>query len=131
AGGSMLPVKRALHSLNPAEVASLLVSLPPTERNLVWETVSPEDDGEVLLHLPESIRASLIRQMDTAELVKAAEELEIDDLADLLESLPETVTQQVLRALDADDRARLEQVLAYEPNTAGGLMNTDTVTVRP
>jgi magnesium transporter len=130
-GGNMLPVKRALHALNPAEIAQLLVSLPPTERNLVWEMVSPEDDGEVLLHLPESIRAGLIRQMDTAELIKAAEELEIDDLADLLESLPETVTREVLKALDADDRARLEQVLAHEPNTAGGLMNTDTVTVRP
>ncbi|MEC9364426.1 MAG: magnesium transporter [Sinimarinibacterium flocculans] len=129
--GNMLPVRRALHALNPAEIASLLASLPPTERNLVWEMVSPEDDGEVLLHLPESIRAGLIRQMDTAELIKAAEELEIDDLADLLEGLPETVTREVLRALDADDRARLEQVLAYEPDTAGGLMNTDTVTVRP
>lgn len=130
-GGNMLPVKRALHALNPAEIAQLLVSLPPAERNLVWEMVSPEDDGEVLLHLPESIRAGLIRQMDTAELIKAAEELEIDDLADLLESLPETVTREVLKALDADDRARLERVLAHEPNTAGGLMNTDTVTVRP
>ncbi len=130
-GGNMLPVKRALHALNPAEIAQLLASLPPTERNLVWEMVSPEDDGEVLLHLPESIRVGLIRQMDTAELIKAAEELEIDDLADLLESLPETVTREVLKALDADDRARLEQVLAYEPTTAGGLMNTDTVTVRP
>jgi magnesium transporter len=130
-GGNMLPVKRALHALNPAEIAQLLVSLPPTERNLVWEMVSPEDDGEVLLHLPESIRTGLIRQMDTAELIKAAGELEIDDLADLLESLPETVTREVLKALDADDRARLEQVLAHEPNTAGGLMNTDTVTVRP
>ncbi|WP_370306728.1 magnesium transporter [Sinimarinibacterium flocculans] len=129
--GNMLPVRRALHALNPAEIASLLASLPPTERNLVWEMVSPEDDGEVLLHLPESIRTGLIRQMDTAELIKAAEELEIDDLADLLEGLPETVTREVLRALDADDRARLEQVLAYEPDTAGGLMNTDTVTVRP
>lgn len=131
AGGKMLPVKRALHALNPAEIANLLVSLPPAERNLVWEMVSPEDDGEVLLHVPESVRTGLIRQMDTAELIKAAEELEIDDLADFLEHLPETVTQQVLKALDADDRARLEQVLAHEPDTAGGLMNTDTVTVRP
>lgn len=131
AGGKMLPVKRALHALNPAEIANLLVSLPPRERNLVWDMVSPEDDGEVLLHVPESVRAGLIRQMDVAELVKAAEELDIDDLADFLEHLPETVTQQVLKALDADDRARLEQVLAYEPDTAGGLMNTDTVTVRP
>ncbi|MEW6169192.1 MAG: magnesium transporter [Pseudomonadota bacterium] len=131
AGGKMLPVKRALHALNPAEIANLLVSLPPAERNLVWEMVSSGDDGEVLLHVPDSVRAGLIRQMDVAELVKAAEELEIDDLADFLEHLPETVTQQVLKALDADDRARLEQVLAYEPDTAGGLMNTDTVTVRP
>ncbi|MES0872597.1 magnesium transporter [Sinimarinibacterium thermocellulolyticum] len=130
-GGNMLPVKRALHALNPAEIAEFLTSLPPSERNLVWEMVSPEDDGEVLLHLPESIRAGLIRQMDTAELIKAAEELEIDDLADLLEDLPETVTREVLKALDADDRARLEKVLAYDPDTAGGLMNTDTVTVRP
>lgn len=131
AAGSMLPVKRALHALNPAEIAKLLVSLPPRERNLVWEMVSPEDDGEVLLHVPDSVRTGLLRQMDTAELVKAAEELEIDDLADFLEHLPETVTQQVLKALDEDDRARLEQVLAHEPDTAGGLMNTDTVTVRP
>ncbi|HEY1076485.1 MAG TPA: magnesium transporter [Fontimonas sp.] len=131
AAGSMLPVKRSLHALNPAEIAKLLVSLPPPERNLVWEMVSPEDDGEVLLHVPDSVRAGLIRQMDTAELVKAAEELEIDDLADFLEDLPETVTQQVLKALDEDDRTRLEQVLAHEPDTAGGLMNTDTVTVRP
>ncbi len=85
---SMLPVKRSLHALNPAEIAKLLVSLPPRERNLVWEMVSPEDDGEVLLHVPDSVRTGLIRQMDTAELVKAAEELEIDDLADFLEHLP-------------------------------------------
>src|SRR3546814_5452516 len=72
-----------------------------------------------------------MRQMDVHELVAAAEELDIDDLADFVEHLPETVTRQVLKALDADDRARLEAVLAYEPDTAGGLMNTDTVTVRP
>jgi magnesium transporter len=86
---------------------------------------------EVLLHLPEDVRDGLIRQMDTAELVAAAEELDIDDLADFVDSLPETVTRQVMRALSDADRARLESVLVYEPDTAGGLMNTDTVTVRP
>src|SRR3546814_19322570 len=72
-----------------------------------------------------------MRQMDVHELVAAAEELDIDDLADFVEHLPETVTRQVLKALDADDRARLEAVLAYEPDTAGGLMNTAPVPVRP
>ncbi len=131
AGGRLLHARRTLHALNPGEIADLLESLPLRERNIVWDMVSPEDDGQVLLHLPDSIRQTLMRQMDTAELVAAAEELEIDDLADFVEHLPETVTQQVLKALDADDRARLEQVLAYEPDAAGGLMNTDTVTVRP
>lgn len=129
--GRWAPVKRLLASLNPAEVASLLASLPERERDLVWEMVDPEDDGEVLLHLPEDLREGLIRQMDTAELVAAAEELDIDDLADFVDSLPETVTQQVMRALSAADRARLEAVLVHDPDTAGGLMNTDTVTVRP
>jgi magnesium transporter len=131
AEGQLLRVRRALHALNPAEIADLLESLPPRERNVVWEMVSPEDDGEVLLHVAEGVREQLMQQMDTAELIAAAEELEIDDLADFVEHLPETVTQQVLKALDANDRTRLEQVLAHESDTAGGLMNTDAVTVRP
>lgn len=129
--GRLLPVKRSLAALNPAEIADLLAALPWAERKLVWDMVDPEDDGEVLLHLPEGVRDNLIRDMDTAELVAAAGELDIDDLADFVEHLPETVAQQVMLALDADDRTRLESVLAFEPDTAGGLMNTDTVTVRP
>jgi len=129
--GRLLRVKRSLQALNPAEIAGLLASLPPPERKVVWDMVDPEDDGEVLLHLADEVREGLMREMDVAELVAAAEELDIDDLADFVEHLPETVTQQVLKALDADDRTRLQAVLAHEPDTAGGLMNTDTVTVRP
>ena len=129
--GRWAPVRRQLASLNPAEVANLLAALPERERNLVWEMVDPAEDGEVLLHLPEDVRDDLIRQMDAAELVAAAEELDIDDLADFVDSLPETVTRQVMQALSDADRARLEAVLVHEPDTAGGLMNTDTVTVRP
>ncbi len=129
--GRWAPVMPLLASLNPAEIANLLSSLPERERNLVWEMVNPENDGEVLLHLPEDVREGLIRQMDTEELVAAAEDLDIDDLADFVDSLPETVTRQVMRALSDADRSRLETVLEYDPDTAGGLMNTDTVTVRP
>jgi len=129
-GGRMLAVRRALHALNPAELASLLESLPPRHRLLVWNMVERDDDGEVLLYLGDEVRASLMRQMDVAELVAAAGDLDIDDLADFVEHLPETVTQQIIKALDANDRTRLQRVLAYEPDTAGGLMNTDAVTVR-
>ncbi|MGB0955237.1 MAG: magnesium transporter [Panacagrimonas sp.] len=128
--GRMRPVRSALQALNPAEIAGVLSALPLPERLLLWEMVDHEDDGEVLLHLPEEIRADLVQRMDTVELVKAAGDLEIDDLADLIDGLPETVTRQVMQALSAADRARLEAVLAYEADSAGGLMNTDIVTVR-
>jgi magnesium transporter len=130
-GGRALTVKRSLHSLHPSEIALLVESLPRSERALIWGMVDPEDRGEALLHLTEGVREDLMQHMDVADLVAAAKGLPIDDLADFVENLPETVTQQVLRAMDARDRDRLEQVLAYEPDTAGGLMSPDIVTVRP
>ena len=57
--------------------------------------------------------------------------MDADDLADLLEDLPETLTQQVLRSMDTEHRMRVESILSYPSDSAGGLMNTDTVTVRP
>ena len=129
--GTMRQVHRLVNSLHPAEVASLLESLPPTQRELVWDLVDPELEGDVLVELNEEVRAGLIREMDTEELVAAAEGLEVDDLADLLRDLPENVNQQVLRSMDSQDRERLSSVLGFEADTAGGLMNTDTVSVRP
>jgi magnesium transporter len=130
-GGRALTVKRSLHALHPSEIALLVESLPRNERSVIWNMVDPEDRGAALLHLQEGVRDDLMQHMEVADLVAAAKNLPIDDLADFVENLPETVTQQVLRAMDARDRDRLEQVLAYEPDTAGGLMSPDIVTVRP
>jgi magnesium transporter len=129
--GTMRQVHRHVNAMHPAEIASLLESLPPAQRELVWELVDPELEGDVLVELNEEVRAGLIREMETEELVAATEGLEVDDLAGLLRELPEAVNQQVLRSLDAQDRERLNSVLAYEEDTAGGLMNTDAVSVRP
>lgn len=124
-------VHRLVNSMHPAEIASLLESLPPAQREVVWDLVDSELEGDVLVELNEEVRADLIRDMEAEDLVAAAESLELDDLADLLGDLPEHVHQQVLRSMDSRDRERLHAVLAYEPDSAGGLMNTDTVSVRP
>ena len=129
--GAGRQVHRLVNSLHPAEVASLLESLPPAQREVVWDLVDPELEGDVLVELNEEVRADLIREMDADELVAAAEGLEVDDLAGLLRELPETVNQRVLRSMDSQDRERLKSVLACDEDTAGGLMNTDTVSVRP
>lgn len=128
--GTVQQARRILSALHPAEIAHLLESLPPPQRQFVWELVDREDDGEVLLHVGDEVRAGLIEAMNHAELRSAAEGLDMDDLADLLADLPDAVTRQVLAGMDKQDRQRLEAVLSHDEDTAGGLMNTDTITVR-
>ncbi len=129
--GTLASVRKMLNALQPAEIAHLLESLPPRERELLWELVDEKVGGDVLLYVNDELRASLIREMEPEELVAAAEGLETDDLADFLHDLPDVVIQEVLQSMDEQDRQRLESVLSYPEDTAGGLMNTDTITVRP
>ncbi len=129
--GSLRSARLMIHSLHPAEVARLLESLPRRERAVLWEMVDPDDEGDILVEVADEVRDDLIRGMQTDELIAATDGMEFDDLADLLADLPEAVTQQVLQSLDKLDQERLEQVLAYDEDCAGGLMNVDIVTVRP
>ena len=129
--GRLRSARLMIHSLHPSEVARLLESLPRRERAVLWEMVDPDDEGDVLVEVADEVRDDLIRGMQTDRLIAATEGMEIDDLADLLADLPETVTGQVLTSLDKADQERLEQVLAYDEDCAGGLMNVDIVTVRP
>ena len=128
--GRLGPVRRLVNTLAPAEIGNLLESLPPGKRQVVWGLVDPEDDGEVLVHVGDEVRESLLADMDPDEIVAAVEDLDIDDLADLVEDLPDTVIDEVLKSMDRENRERLEQVLSYQEDTAGRLMNPDVVTVR-
>jgi len=129
--GGLRSAKMLVRSLYPSELARLLESVPPAERALIWEMVEPEREGDVLVELAEQVRDGLISGMKADQLIAATEGMELDDLADLLADLPEALTQEVLRSMDHQDRERLNQVLSYDEDTAGGLMNVDIVTVRP
>lgn len=130
ASGAAGKVRRLVHNLHPAEIGDLLESLPQGPRVILWELVDAEDRGEVLLHVNDEVRSGLIREMEPGELVAMTEGLDTDDLADLLADLPGAVIHEVLRAMDLQNRHRLEAVLSYPEDTAGGMMNIDTVTVR-
>ncbi len=129
--GRMRSARIMVNSLYPSEVARLLESLPLKQRAMLWEIVDSEIGGDVLVELAEDVRDGLIEGMATEELVAAADGMQVDDLADLLADMPEAVTQEVLQSLDKQDHERLKQVLAYDEESAGGLMNVDIVTVRP
>ena len=123
-------VRDILALLHPADIARLLESIPPQQRHPVWAMVDPQVAGEVLLEVSEAVRLDLIREMDSAQLVIAARALDIDDIADLIPDLSDEIIAAILFALDKQDRQRLDAVLSYPEDTAGGLMNVDTVTVR-
>ncbi|MGE0625243.1 MAG: magnesium transporter [Pseudomonadales bacterium] len=120
-----------LESMRPPELAVLLESTPPKVRSVLWELLDEEEQGQVVQYLHDDVQAEFLQNMNTEALVAASAELDTDDFADLLQQLPETVSAQVLASLDLSDRTRLEAVLSFPEDTAGGLMNTDTITVRP
>ncbi|MGI9294431.1 MAG: magnesium transporter, partial [Pseudomonadales bacterium] len=129
--GAFVQVRRMLNGLPAADIARLLESSPPKQRELLWQLVDSDKEGDVLHAIGDDVSAQLMRDMDTDKVVRIAEQLEPDDVADLLQQLPEAVIAKVLQAMNTQDRQRVEPVLTYREDTAGGLMNTDTITVRP
>jgi magnesium transporter len=129
--GSVDEVREMLNSLPAAGIAHLLESTPPKSRDVLWQLVGPESEGEVLQYLNEDLQSEILKELNAEEVVALTEGLETDDQVDILQQLPDQVTAEVLQAMDDQDRLRLEKVLSYPEDTAGGLMNTDTITVRP
>lgn len=117
--------------MRPVEVAHLLEKTPPRERRIVWNLLNPEIEGEVLQYLGEDLQSEIVSDLDATEILAMTESLEVDDLADILQQLPDTVMQEMLQNMDLQNRQRVEALLSYPDDTAGGLMNTDTVTIRP
>ena len=129
--GTFADVKRMLNGLPAADVAHLLESSPPKFRHILWQMVELENEGDVINELGDELRVHFLSDMDAAEVAQITEHLQDDDLADILQQLPDRITREVLDSMDHRDRARLEQVMNYPDDTAGGLMSTDTITIRP
>ena len=128
--GTAEQVRHLLASLHPAEIGDLLESLPHGPREILWELVDADDQGEALVAVNEEVRAGLIEGMETSKLVAIAGGLDTDDLADVLQDMPGAVIHELLRSMDKQNRHRLEAVLSFPEDSAGGLMDLDIVTVR-
>ena len=129
ASGTYTQVRQLINNLPGAEVAHLLERLRPVSGKR-----AAAQQGAGNRSAPVSGRGSpgrAPRNLSTDELVSLVEELDTDDLADLLQELPDHVTSQDMASLDEQNRERLEHVMSYPVDTAGGIMNTDVITVRP
>ena len=128
--GSLHQVRQMVKTLPAAAIAHLLESSPPKARSVLWQLLDKNAGGEVIQHLNEDLQGEFLREYNAAEVAELAAGLEPDDFADILQQLPQQVADEVLQAMDEQDRQRLEAVLSHDEDTAGGLMNTDTIAVR-
>ncbi|HSH97892.1 MAG: magnesium transporter [Methylophilaceae bacterium] len=127
---NLVELQKKLDALHPADVAYILEALPLEQRLDVWELVKAERDGEILLEVSDAVRQTLIADMDSEELLAAAEQLDTDELADLAPDLPKDVLQDLLESLDIQNRERLQSALGYDEDDVGALMDFDIVTIR-
>ncbi|PHS73753.1 MAG: magnesium transporter [Cycloclasticus sp.] len=129
--GALSLVRQQINSLHSAEIANLLESLPPNNRRIVWKLIDSELTGDILVEVNDEVRMGLIEHTDEHDLITAAASLETDDLADIFDDLPDVVLHQVVRSMSNQDRRRLQSVMLYDEDSAGGLMNPDMISIRP
>ena len=123
--------KQQIKDLHPGEIALLLEAIQPKDRSVLWPSIEISIQGEILKEVSEDVQSQLISEMTVDSLVKATEKLDTDDLADIVPNMPESAVHSLLLTLDFKHRERLNKILSYPEDSAGGLMNTDFITVRP
>ena len=128
---SLNQIKRMVSNMNPSEIAHSLESLPPQERKLLWSMIETHEEGEIISELNDEIQKELIAEISPEELIEIIADLELDEIVDILQTLPERTTENILAGMSQTDRKRIQEALVYPEDSAGGLMNTDIISVRP
>ena len=128
---SINQIKRLLDKMNSAELAHCLESSPPKQRKFLWSLIDNEDEGDVLADLGDEIQQELLLEISNEELSEVVSDLELDEIVDILQHLPEKRMNMILGKMSSRDRQRIEEALIYPEDSAGGLINTDVISVRP
>jgi magnesium transporter len=129
-GSADAELQALLDGLHPADLADVFESLPLQDRLAVWQLIRSDRDGDILLEVSDSVRESLIADMDDREILAAVEPLDADELADLVDDLPTEVLPELMASLDAQDRERVQAAMSYKDDQVGALMDFDMVTIR-
>ena len=128
---SLNQIRQLINKMTAPEIAHALESSPPKQRTLLFSLLKTEEEGDVLFELGEEIQQDLVSNISNEELTEAVKELELDEIVDILQNLPEERMSKILENMSMVDRRRIQIGLNYSDNTAGGLLNTDVISVRP
>ena len=128
--GTASDVAAVLADISPGDIAHLISSSPPLTRDELWTLLDHEQEADVLNELPDDIRNTFLAELQPEAVAEIISQLDDDDVADILHELPQADTDKILGSLTDDDRDRFETALSYPDDVAGGLMSTDTLTIR-
>ena len=126
----LLKIKQLISNMSTGEIAHCIESSPPEQRQIIWSVIDVSIEGDVLGELGEEIQKDLLSEIDNDELSKLISDLELDEMVDIIQNLPESRMQFLLSSMSAIDRDRIRLVLEYPEDSAGGLLNTDTISVQ-
>ena len=128
--GALGDVAGILTDMSPGDVAYFIASSPPDYRDVLLGFLEPEQEALVVNELPDELRNAALADRAPEAVAEIVEQLDDDDVADILHELPDDLTGRVLASLDEQYRQRLQTVLSFSDDSAGGLMSTDIITIR-
>jgi magnesium transporter len=114
-----------LEDLHPADLAEMMEELSPAERQGIIASLDEETAAAVLAELDQRLTTQIVEKLDPEKAADILEEMAPDAAADLLADLPKETTEEILEEMPNQEAREARQLLAFDPSTAGGMMNTD------
>ncbi len=121
--------REQMADLHPADLAQILADVPSAHVQTVLDTLDTETAGEAIHELEPELRTRIISQLDSEQASDILEEMAPDEAADVLGDLPEEKAQDLLGLMDEEEAEDIQELMEHEDDTAGGLMNTELLTI--
>jgi len=123
--------RRAMAEVHPSDLAGILEDLDRRERAVLFRDLPIEFAADALEESEPGLQRELLRMVEPAKAADIVEEMQPDDAAELLSELPKEQTAEILAAMDPPDARVVEELLTYDENTAGRMMNTEFLRLQP
>ena len=120
-----------LATMNPSDIAAVFAGMEYKEIILMYRLLPKELAAETFVEMEVDDQEALIKSFSDAELKEVLDELYVDDAADLVEEMPANVVKRILKQADPEMRSSINQILRYPENSAGSIMTTEYVSLRP
>ena len=120
-----------LSTMNPADIAAVFDELPESKLPLLFRLLPKELAAETFVEMGTDAQALLIRGFSDSELKEVIDELYVDDAVDIVEEMPANVVQRILTQADPEMRKQINEILRYPEDSAGSIMTTEYVSLRP